>query len=154
MNRFGMWFANLMRGRYGTDNLNRFLLIVAFVLIIIDMFLRWRLLHLLTVVLLIYIYCRMFSRNINARYRENQKFLQFAARFRKGRSGGGYGSYGGYSGGTSGNASGFGGAGKAKDKTHKILRCPGCGEKLRVPKGAGKINISCPHCGTKFVKKV
>lgn len=150
MNRFGMWFANLMRGRYGTDNLNRFLLIVAFVLIIIDMFLRWRLLHLLTVVLLIYIYCRMFSRNINARYRENQKFLQFAARFRKGRSGGGYGSYGGYSGGTSG----FGGAGKTKDKTHKILRCPGCGEKLRVPKGAGKINISCPHCGTKFVKKV
>lgn len=144
MNRFGMWFANLMRGRYGTDNLNRFLLIVAFVLIIIDMFLRWRLLHLLTVVLLIYIYCRMFSRNINARYRENQKFLQFAARFRKGRSGGGYGSYGGYS----------GGAGKTKDKTHKILRCPGCGEKLRVPKGAGKINISCPHCGTKFVKKV
>lgn len=150
MNRFGMWFANLMRGRYGTDNLNRFLLIVAFVLIIIDMFLRWRLLHLLTVVLLIYIYCRMFSRNINARYRENQKFLQFAARFRKGRSGGGYGSYGGYSGGTSG----FGGAGKAKDKIHKLLRCPGCGEKLRVPKGAGKINISCPHCGTKFVKKV
>ncbi len=144
MNRFGMWFANLMRGRYGTDNLNRFLLIVAFVLIIIDMFLRWRLLHLLTVVLLIYIYCRMFSRNINARYRENQKFLQFAARFRKGRSGGGYGSYGGYS----------GGAGKTKDKTHKILRCPGCGEKLRVPKGAGTINISCPHCGTKFVKKV
>lgn len=140
MNRFGMWFANLMRGRYGTDNLNRFLLIVAFAVIIIDMFLRWRILDLVTVALLIYVYCRMFSRNINARYRENQKFLQFTAKFRKGRSGG-------YSG-------GFSGAGKAGDKTHKILRCPGCGEKLRVPKGAGKINISCPHCGTKFVKKV
>lgn len=169
MNRFGMWFANLMRGRYGTDNLNRFLLIVAFAVIIIDMFLRWRILDLVTVALLIYVYCRMFSRNINARYRENQKFLQFTAKFRKGRSGGGYGSSGGYSGGSyGGNSSGgsygnsgntggfggFGGAGRTKDKTHKILRCPGCGEKLRVPKGAGKINISCPHCGTKFVKKV
>ena len=53
-------------------------------------------------------------------------------------------------------AGGYAGAGKrsGRDKTHKIMRCPGCGEKLRVPKGAGKINITCPHCGTKFIKKV
>ena len=38
MNRFSMWFANMMRGRYGVDQLNRFLLIVALVLIVIDMF--------------------------------------------------------------------------------------------------------------------
>lgn len=121
-----MWFNNMMRGRYGTDDLNRFLLIVVFIVIVIDIFLRWRILDLITVALLIYAYCRMFSRNINARYRENQKFLQFTSRFR----------------------------GRSADSTHRILRCPGCGEKLRVPKGAGKINISCPHCGTKFVKKV
>ena len=126
MNRFGMWFANLMHGRYGNDNLNRFLLIVSVILIIADMFVRWRLLYMLAVLILIYVYCRMFSRNINARYRENQKFLQFISRFR----------------------------GRSTDAAHKILRCPGCGEKLRVPKGAGKINISCPHCGTKFIKKV
>ena len=137
MNRFGMWFANVMRGRDGTDNLNRFLLIAAFVIIVVDMFLRWRILDLVTVALLIYVYCRMFSRNINARYRENQRFLQFTAKFRKGYSGGGYGA-----------------AGRTRDTAHKILRCPGCGEKLRVPKGAGRINISCPHCGTKFIKKV
>ena len=126
MNRFGMWFNNMMRGRYGTDNLNRFLLTAAFIIIVIDIFLRWRILDLITVALLIYVYCRMFSRNINARYRENQKFLQFISRFR----------------------------GRSTDAAHKILRCPGCGEKLRVPKGDGKINISCPHCGTKFIKKV
>ena len=40
MNRFGMWFANLMRGRYGTDNLNRFLLVIALILVIADMFIR------------------------------------------------------------------------------------------------------------------
>ncbi len=143
MNRFGMWFANVMRGRYGMDNLNRFLLIIVFAVIVIDMFLRLRILDLITLALLIYIYCRMFSRNINARYRENQRFLQFASRFKGGKgkfsSGGGYG---------------YGSQGVAKDKSHKVLRCPGCGEKLRVPKGAGKINISCPHCGTKFIKKV
>lgn len=144
MNRFGMWFANLMRGRYGTDNLNRFLLVIALILVIADMFIRWRVLYLIAVILLIYVYCRMFSRNVNARYRENQKFLQLTARFRKKSSG-----EGGYAG---GSTSGWNG--KVKDKDHKILRCPGCGEKLRVPKGAGKINISCPHCGTKFIKKV
>ena len=148
MNRFGMWFANLMRGRYGTDNLNRFLLIIALVVIVVDIFVRWRLLDLLTIALLIYVYCRMFSRNINARYRENQKFLQLTARFRRNQTGSSDGgSYG---------AGGYAGAGKrsGRDKTHTIMRCPGCGDKLRVPKGAGKINITCPHCGTKFIKKV
>ena len=141
MNRFGMWFANLMRGRYG-------------------MFVRRRLLYMLAVLILIYVYCRMFSRNINARYRENQKFLQFTAKFRRnGRPGNA--SYGGaYGGGQYGNAANSGSAGwgrkakPAKDRDHKIFKCPVCGEKLRVPKGAGKISITCPHCGEKFIKKV
>lgn len=160
MNRFGMWFANLMRGRYGNDNLNRFLLIVSVILIIADMFVRRRLLYMLAVLILIYVYCRMFSRNINARYRENQKFLQFTAKFRR-NGGPGNASYGGaYGGGQYGNAANSGSAGwgrkakPAKDRDHKIFKCPVCGEKLRVPKGAGKISITCPHCGEKFIKKV
>ena len=151
MNRFGMWFANFMRGRYGSDQFSRFLLIVALVVIVADIFISWRPLYLLALAILIYVYCRMFSRNINARYRENQRFLQFMAKFRRGSAGGGAYGGGGYGyGSTGGGAS----AGRGRDKTHKILRCPGCGEKLRVPKGAGKINITCPHCGTKFIKKV
>lgn len=139
MNRFSMWFSDFMRGRYGMDSFNRFLLIVAFVLIVADWILRWRILDILTLVVLIYTYCRMFSRNIYARQRENQKFLQFSSKYgkgsgRTGRSGGGFS--------------------VVKDKNHKILRCPGCGEKLRVPKGAGNIMIDCPHCHTKFNKKV
>lgn len=131
MNNFRMWLANLMRGRYGTDDLNKFLLVIAVVLIIIDIFVRSWLVDALTVLLLIYIYCRMFSRNINARYMENQRFLGFISRFRGGRT------------------SGF-----SRDQSHRILRCPGCGSQLRVPRGAGNIMISCPHCGTKFQKKV
>ena len=155
MNRFGMWFANLMRGRYGNDNLNRFLLIVSLILIIADMFVRRRLLYMLAVLILIYVYCRMFSRNINARYRENQKFLQFTAKFRRsGRSGHGNASYGGGQYGNAENAGWGRKARPAKDRDHKIFKCPVCGEKLRVPKGAGKISITCPHCGEKFIKKV
>ena len=114
----------------------------------------------LAVLILIYVYCRMFSRNINARYRENQKFLQFTAKFRR-NGGPGNASYGGaYGGGQYGNTANSGSAGwgrkakPAKDRDHKIFKCPVCGEKLRVPKGAGKISITCPHCGEKFIKKV
>ena len=114
----------------------------------------------LAVLILIYVYCRMFSRNINARYRENQKFLQFTAKFRR-NGGPGNASYGGaYGGGQYGNTANSGNAGwgrkakPAKDRDHKIFKCPVCGEKLRVPKGAGKISITCPHCGEKFIKKV
>lgn len=145
MNRFSMWFANMMRGRYGVDQLNRFLLIVALVLIVIDMFMRSRILHFLTIILLIYTYSRMFSRNIRARSTENQKFLQITSRFRGNR--GGYGN-------NSGRQGGMSGFWKKKDPDHRILRCPGCGEKLRVPRNAGTIRIKCPHCGEQFTKKV
>ena len=124
------------------------------------MFVRRRLLYMLAVLILIYVYCRMFSRNINARYRENQKFLQFTAKFRR-NGGPGNASYGGaYGGGQYGNTANSGSAGwgrkakPAKDRDHKIFKCPVCDEKLRVPKGAGKISITCPHCGEKFIKKV
>lgn len=128
MNNFRMWLANFMRGRYGTDALNKFLLAVALVLIILDLFVSWRFVDVLTVLVLIYVYSRMFSRNISNRYRENQKFLQFISKFR--------------------------GIGAVNTKTHKVMRCPGCGGKLRVPRGVGTIMINCPHCSTKFQKKV
>ena len=145
MNRFSMWFANMMRGRYGVDQLNRFLFILTLVLIVIDMFARTRILHFLTVILLIYTYSRMFSRNIRARSAENQKFLQITSRFRGNR--GGYGN-------NVGRQGGISGFWKKKDPAHRILRCPGCGEKLRVPRNAGTIRIKCPHCGEQFTKKV
>ena len=140
MGNFRMWLANFMRGRYGTDEFNKFLIAITLILIILDLFVRMRWVDILTVLLLIYIYARMFSRNYNARYMENQRFLAFASKFRKGRSAG------------YGNGSGFTGFGT--DKEHKIMRCPGCGQKLRVPRGAGTIMIKCPNCNTQFQKRV
>ena len=146
MSKFSMWMQRLMYGRYGMDSLNKFLLTVCFVMIAAGLFYHGKFLRLLTVVLLIYIYCRMFSRNHVARARENQKFLETTSRFRKNKNS--YGSY------RSGTAYTSGYARPQKDKEHKILRCPVCGSKLRVPKGVGRINITCPQCQQKFEKKV
>jgi ribosomal protein L37AE/L43A len=38
-------------------------------------------------------------------------------------------------------------------KTHKFFKCPGCRKTLRVPKGKGRIYITCPKCGERFTKK-
>ena len=39
------------------------------------------------------------------------------------------------------------------DSTHRIYKCPNCKKPLRVPRGKGKILITCQHCGQKFEKK-
>ena len=42
---------------------------------------------------------------------------------------------------------------KIKDKQHRYYNCPRCRQQVRVPKGKGKISITCPKCKEKFVKK-
>jgi ribosomal protein L37AE/L43A len=38
-------------------------------------------------------------------------------------------------------------------KTHKYYRCTHCRQLIRVPRGKGKICISCPKCRTEFIKR-
>ena len=128
-----------MQGRYGVDDLSRFTMGVALVLIILAMFANifsrtvGSTLDILGVAAIVYAYIRIFSRNIQQRYAENQKFLQMTSKVRFRFK-------------------------KEKDlmkqrKTHHIYSCPGCGQKIRIPKGKGKIEIECPKCHTKFVKR-
>lgn len=42
---------------------------------------------------------------------------------------------------------------RMKDRKHKYFDCPRCRQPVRVPRGKGKISITCPKCGEKFVKK-
>ena len=42
---------------------------------------------------------------------------------------------------------------QAEAKLFRFFKCPVCKQKLRVPKGKGKVEITCPKCGNKFIKK-
>ena len=66
---------------------------------------------------------RVFSRNHERRAHENECFLKLAREE------------------------------QAEAKLFRFFKCPVCKQKLRVPKGKGKVEITCPKCGNKFIKK-
>lgn len=128
-----MRFMQGRYGSYGPDSLNRFLLAGALVAMIVSLFTRWNFLYGIALAVLIYSYFRMLSRNYTRRYAENQTFLKYTAGIRnfflKQK-----------------NA-------MSQRKTHHIYKCPDCRQKIRVPKGKGKIAIRCPKCSAEFIKK-
>ena len=42
---------------------------------------------------------------------------------------------------------------QSRDREHKYFTCPQCGRQLRVPRGKGKISITCTRCHTRFEGK-
>lgn len=122
-----------MAGRNGTDALNSVLLIAALALDIIGGFtISWAL-TLIAAATIGFVLFRFFSKNLAARRRENQRFLAACRRvagFFRGAS-----------------------AKAAQSKEYRFYKCPECGQKVRVPKGRGKIRITCPKCGEKFEKR-
>mgnify|MGYP003158059364 FL=1 len=122
-----------MQGRYGADQMGQMLSAVSMVFLIISLFSRNQAWFLLAVIGIVYNYFRMFSKNISKRYAENQKYLKMTAGIRRKLA--------------SWKAQ------LAQRKIYHIYRCPGCKQKIRVPRGRGKIEIRCPKCNTRFVKK-
>ena len=126
------WLRRVMMGRYGQDHLNVFLLIVAILLSLIASLLRFGVLSLISYVFLIVCIFRMLSRNINARRKENDRFIRFwwpirtriLNSFRRLKDG----------------------------RKYKYFQCSGCHCTLRVPRGKGKVQITCPKCGERSVK--
>ena len=130
-------FTNFMYGRYGVDKLSKFMLIVTFVLCIISMFVHSSIISLLILALIIYTYYRMFSRDIYKRAAENEKYLRFVEKI-KGKA----------------PAGAYRNTQEAQQrKYYKFFKCPECSQKIRIPKGHGKIEIRCPKCNTKFIRK-
>ena len=132
-------FNKFMQGRYGVDDLSRFTMGAALVLIILTMFVNivnrsvGSVLDFLGIAAIVYAYFRIFSRDIQKRYEENRKYLEMTAKLRNRFN-------------------------KEKNlmrqrKTHHIYSCPGCGQKIRIPRGKGRIEIECPKCHTRFVKR-
>ena len=129
-------FSNFIYGRYGVDQLSRFMLVVTFVLCILSFFTRGfadSLLSTVILILIILVYFRMFSKNIYKRASENEKYLKLISGFK-----------------SSVNSDPHL---KEQKKYYRFFKCPGCGQKIRIPKGHGKIEIRCPKCSHKFIRR-
>lgn len=119
-------------GRYGGDKFNIFLLVLGLVFSLFGRLFFWPL-FLLADVLYIYALFRMLSRNVPARQREYAAFLKVWSpienwfRFQKRRF--------------------------AERKQYKYFKCPHCRQKLRAPRGRGKIEVTCQKCRQVFVTK-
>jgi len=126
------WLSRFMAGRYGGDQLSVALVIFAALLALAAEAAKIPLLVLIGYIPLGIAIFRMFSRNTSKRALENYKFAMFISpvysRFKKA-------------------------SGRLRDKTHRYFTCPKCGQSLRVPKGKGKIVITCPKCKTEFSKR-
>ena len=126
-------FRRFMIGRYGTDGLNQFLSILSLVLILLALLTKSSFLTLLGMIPLVFCYYRSLSRNISKRTEENYQFYAVKDRI-------------------TGKVNGLKDQ-WANRKLYHYYRCPQCRQKLRVPRGRGRIQISCPRCGTQFIKK-
>ncbi len=126
-------YAAFMCGRYGVDELTRALMILSMILLIASWLVRNIWFSLFVVLIIVIEYYRVFSRKIQKRYRENQLYLRVRNKvqgfFRKVVS-------------------------RCKQqKTHRFFKCPCCKQKVRVPKGHGRIQITCPKCREQFIRK-
>ena len=126
-------FYRFMQGRYGADELSKFLSGAAMVLIILNLLTKSGIFNLLFWGCLIYSYFRMFSKNYSARYAENQKFLALKNKWiyhweNQKRM-------------------------REQKKIYHIYSCPYCKQKIRIPKGKGTIIITCPKCKQEFGKR-
>ena len=124
MNNWRDKLYRFMQGRYGRiDELGRFLMYLLFGLLLVSFFVRSSIFSLLILLVLIYDYYRILSKDISARYQENQHYIQVREKVR-----------------TKWNKL----TGSHGDSTHRIYKCPTCGQKVRVPKGKGGIFVSIP----------
>lgn len=126
-----------MYGRNGVDELARFESFLIWIPILLSIFIRVPIVQsffsLLTVVLIVHLYFRVFSKNVSKRYEENQKFRNFRYNmaikknnFKKRRE---------------------------QRAIYKYFKCPMCKQQVRVPRGHGKIIITCPKCREEFARR-
>lgn len=129
MGGIGDKFRKFMYGRYGSDNFNLFLMIISLILLVCSWFFG-RIFYIFALAALVYSYYRMFSRNHAKRSAENAKYMSVTYRIR----------------------SVFSRYKKmfSQRKTHKFFKCPSCRQQIRIPKGHGTVEITCPKCRTSF----
>jgi predicted SprT family Zn-dependent metalloprotease len=121
-------FNRMFIGRNGPDQLSFALIILSLLL----SFVPWPYMFIITLTITGLAILRMFSRNIAQRQKENLFFMNLVNKIKswyyrsKARS--------------------------QQRKLYKIFKCPKCSQKLRVPRGKGKVSIKCSKCGQKMIR--
>lgn len=125
LNRLSAGFRNFMMGRYGTDKLGLTLLVTSLVLSLISGFLGTNLLNLvLTALSYGLMFWAIYRMFSRNTYARYEENRRFLRFFDQ-----------------------------LKDREHRYFDCPKCRQTVRVPRGKGKIAITCPRCRERFVKK-
>lgn len=120
-----------MQGRHGNDGLNIALMVFYLLLSLVSQIARLPLLGYIATAFVVFVFFRMLSRDNVRRNRENAWFMGIFNKVKKVFTVR-------YS--------------RFKDKDHCYFNCPKCRRVLRVPKGRGKISITCPSCRHEFIK--
>lgn len=135
MNGFGNWLRQFgyklrtglqrfMAGRYGTDKLNMAILCAGLFFTFLSMLIPVNSVKLLfTIIAYIFMFLAIFRTLSRNVYKRYEENRKFLMFFQK-----------------------------LKDKDHRYYNCPRCHQQVRVPKGKGKISITCPKCREKFIK--
>ena len=124
------WLRQFLDGCYGFDLLGYLLLGVSVLLTLLSRLFDVLFLSLLASIVLVWAVSRAFSRNIQKRWEENQRLLKLlpnllrSLRERAER--------------------------RKQRRDYKFFRCPGCHNRLHLPRGKGRIQITCPRCGQRF----
>lgn len=125
MNKFRNWFHQFMAGRYGHDKLNSALLWTGVAVVVVAIFIPASLPNLLLHMLAYVLMGVSIFRTFSRNtYKRYRENRKFLML-----------------------------VDRLKDRDHRYFECPRCRQPVRVPKGKGKIAISCPKCKEKFVKK-
>ena len=120
---------SFMYGRYGIDELYKFLLRISFILIIINLFVKSKIISLIALLLMYYIIFRALSKNINTRRKENRLFLKYKNKITN-----------------------IFKISYNKDKEHIYKKCRYCKTilKLPLPEKIGIKKSKCPGCGKRI----
>lgn len=129
-------FDRLFAGKNGIDQLNIALFVLAVLLWVGSLAVPVRglarLLHWACLLAAAWFCVRAFSPNLGRRQQENQRFLSVTRSLHIGRSWR---------------------VRMDQRRQYKIFKCPSCGVKLRVPRGKGRIKVTCRQCGATFEEK-
>ena len=125
MSKFKAWLARVLYGRYGTDKLNTALLVCGLVISLVGSFIPSDWVRLLTTLASYGLLGWSLFRCFSRNtYKRYQENRQYLMLLDR-----------------------------IKDRQHRYYACPKCKQTVRVPRGKGKIAITCPKCREKFIKK-